>query len=552
MNSEENSEFFSDTETQNDVQDDVKNTAGSSARSESSQADESLSLNSDKDSDVEKNVIESANFQKERFPYKAQIEVFGKLGMSQADDIIYNQLLKVYRWLDNILQKRSNQPIFSKDIRNACITIEQALHEIDRLEKFNRKITEERDSFKDRFQNTEREYSHQLKNCRIEINQISQQVTELKHQKEAAEHKLEELEASRNKLLAETASLKRDTGTHYNATSDRPHHHILTGEYKTLKEQHLDPLATRLFNVMLTTNPEFKQQRKEKTNDIKAIISATVLINGQAIMRGESIGSEQLPPEILNEMQSLLRQKLQLDDISPDTTELLTKAVNSARGKVEYPQPGNWQEKDYVKAGEELINSLDTELDTSLTPELKTEAQEAIKNALQFLERAALAEPPAKFSLEKEGVPFRSDYHEAAKGWDDEGTVIKTIYPVYLVNGEAKVKAVVLTEPSTENNFDSSSLMTVENTSSTTEMQSTSTTDEKEKIRLDAKRESLEKSVQNKWFKSQHILEKSLENEIIEKLSKIDRVEIIEQLENELHEQPLVYRFKEKLDNLVS
>lgn len=400
------------------------------------------------------NTVEKFGEKSELF-LKGEIVISERRDISQANPSIDKNLGLVVDWLSRIYW--GERDVSQENIKLAWQRTNKAWDFIKQLlaEKKN-------DDFQLQSAN------QKVRNLENQNWQITNDLETIKQEKETLERNLAELEASRNKLLAETASLKRNTGTDYDATSDRPHHHILTGEYKTLKEQHLDPLANRLFNVMLTTNPELKQQRKEKTNDIKAIISATVLMNGQAIMQGESIGSAQLPPEILNEMQSLLRQKLQLDDISPDTTELLKKAVNSARGKVEYPQPGNWQEKDYVKAGEELINSLDTELDTSLTPELKTEAQEAIKNALQFLERAALAEPPAKFSLEKEGVPFRSDHHEAAKGWDDEGTVIKIIYPVYLVNGEAKVKAVVLTEPSTENNFDSSSLMTVENTPDST------------------------------------------------------------------------------------
>ena len=80
-----------------------------------------------------------------------------------------------------------------------------------------------------------------------ENSQLYEQVAQLKQEKESLQRKLQEQEEKRDKLLAETAYLKRNTGTHYEGTSDRPQHHLLIWEYKTLKEQYLDPLANSFF-----------------------------------------------------------------------------------------------------------------------------------------------------------------------------------------------------------------------------------------------------------------------------------------------------------------
>ncbi|MBO1348314.1 MAG: hypothetical protein EBE86_013395 [Hormoscilla sp. GUM202] len=523
-------------------------------------------------------------------PSKKRIGIGGRIkgmfGMSQANEKIYNNLIEVYDWLAKIHKGKTNVSFTDKRIDLSCEYIKAALDLIDRLsndkeelraqlaeleqdnrefeseckslKQQNKNLVSERDGLRRTRQSLEEEY----KELQAQYRQNAQEVETVKGQKESLEGELKEEEASKSKLLAEVARLKLNTGTHYDGTSERPQHHVLTGEYKTLKEQHLDPLATSLFTFMATLDPELKKQRKQKVNDIKAAISATVLIEGQAIMRGESTGSVDIPSEMLKEMQSLLCQKLQLNnqEFPPEAIEFLKKAVNRAQGKVEYPEPGKWQEKDFNQASAELMPLLYQELKldlANLTPDLQTEIQKAIQNALHFLERAACADPAADLRLDNEGASFRIDYHEAAKGWDDEGTVIKTIYPVYLVNGKAKVKAVVLTESSSEASHPS----TINNTPSSTESESshlatttksTEGKEDEERIRLEAKRESLIKGVKAKWFDSQDSTYKESEACLLEKLLRIERRDVIEELEIKIHKLDNPNQFEEKLDELLA
>jgi len=428
---------------------------------------------------------------------------------------------------------------------------------------FERNILEKDNPIRSTGQSFETNSKRKFQDFQAKYDQIAQENATIKQQNENLEGKVAELEATRDKLLAETASLKRNTGTHYDGTSARPQHHVLTGEYKTLKEQHLDPLATSLFNFLATSNPDFKQQRKQKLNDIKAEISATVLIRGQAIMQGDSIASVKLPSGTLEEMQDLFCRKLEINNhsFSSPTKELLKKEVSLALGKDQYPVLGKWQDEDFQHVSTELSAHLYQVLKldiTSLSQELETEVQKAIQKALRFLERAAFADPPACLNLDNEDDSFDSNYHEAAKGWDDEGTVIKAIYPVYLVNGEAKVKAVVLTKKSdsgssdtwkTSNSTqsDSNSLKNKPNSTGINE-------DEKKKmIRLEAKRESLIHSVKSKWFETPYSPFKNQESVLTEKLSKIEQLDIIETLlEKEIHKVSTIPRFKKKLDELLT
>lgn len=554
------------------------------------------------------NTAPDAQAQKERFSDRRKIGFLGKLGMSQTNDRIYNKIGEVLNWLNDISK---GQNISTKEINNAWQDTKAAIDLIERLSKdieelrkevtkqdkikrylesekhkleecnrewlqwhkiYDRNIkslTEQRDTLNRKQQSFEKTYIQQVKELKHQCQQLTQELKAIQQEKEALERKLADSERSRDRLLVETASLKRNTGTHYEGTSERPQHHVLTGEYKTLKEQHLDPLANSLFNFLATSNPELKKKRKETLNDIKAAISTSVLLHGQEIMRGQSTALGERTTETLKEMKELLCQRLELDDQTfpqqEQVSELLKKAVTLAQGKVQYPAPGNWQDEDFQQASTELRDRLYqvSELNiTSLSQELETEVQKAIQKALRFLERAAFADPPACLNLDNEGDSFDSNYHEAAKGWDDEGTVIKTIYPVYLVNGEAKVKAVVLTKKSGSVSSDAGQSSTNTNRSYSTKSESepveteTNSTDinedEKEKrIRLEAKRESLINSVKSKWFENQDSSSKDLESVLTEKLSKIEQLDIIETLEKEIHKVRTSDEFKKKLDELL-
>jgi hypothetical protein len=251
-------------------------------------------------------------------------------------------------------------------------------------------------------------------------------------------------------------------------------------------------------------------------------------------MRGENTGSRELPPGMLDEIQNLLHQKLQVPNKNflPQVSEHLTKAVNLAQGNVQYPVAGKWQEQDFQQASAELSDRLCQILNLnfkSLNQDIQTEIQKAIQNALRFLERAALADPPGYLSLDKEGDPFRDDYHEAAKGYDDEGKIIKAIYPVYLVNSEAKVKAIVLTEPLVQPSADSSPPTKMEDQS----VSVGTNDDEKQKtilqIKLETKRESLIKNIKGKWANEDNAILTSMSEYFLQ----IGSFEIIEKLENE-------------------
>jgi hypothetical protein len=473
----------------------------SSTISENSEDSQNTLPNSEKDAYSETGNISSKPSYKETIePLPNQKKKRGKLGMYNTNDNIYNNLWEVHAFLRRIYEGNQVFPFEIYDNSNyvkAALDLINRLsrdkevyqQELDKLGKIKRNIEKDKDKLSKRNQLLERElenisreknqlsrslnnyntnrqieiqnlhnrYNSSFNNYINQIHELDQKVAELKQEiarlqqeKETANQNLAEIQASQSRLLAEVARLNQDVGIHYNATSNRPQHHILIDEYKTLKEQCFHPLAVNLFSFMEQSNSELKKQRKAKVNEIKATISVTVLMGGHEIMKGKTNEVAELPPKLLEEMEDFLSQKLQLNQIiSPETKELLKKAVNSAQDKIAYPEAGKWEEEDFKNTSVRIRNSLFQKLELNIPDideNLRNETIKVTEETLRFLERTALAEPPADFNLYEEDDSFRSDYHEAAKGFDDEGTIIKTIYPVYLVNGEAKVKAIVLTE----------------------------------------------------------------------------------------------------------
>ena len=290
----------------------------------------------------------------------------------------------------------------------------------------------------------------------IQVDQLSEQVKELEKKVEELEGKVEE---ERSISLAKIASANRNQDTHFNQTGDRPKHPELISEYEKLKTQCIDPLVNKLVSAI---NPELDNQKhKEKANDIKADISAIVLIGGQEMMQGKSTGSIELPSEILDEIEKFLCQNLKISNIHQPSQvrEQITKLANLAQGKSLYPTADKWEENDFTQAVNELTEKLRQKLQlnfTTLNSDIQTEIKEAINTALIFIQRANCAEQPAVLILDTVGSPYRIDYHKTANGYNDgcdetgkiitRMKIIKTIYPVYFVGQEPKVPAIVTTE----------------------------------------------------------------------------------------------------------
>ena len=331
-------------------------------------------------------------------------------------------------------------------------------------------------------------------NYQLAIQNLTFENSKLATQSQQLLERLEDLESKRSTSLANLASVNRNPVTHCNQTGDRPKHPELISEYTTLKTRYIDPLVTKLVRAI---NPNLEQQeRKEKANDIKADISAIVLIGGQEMMGKKS--------------------------------------------KFTYPDPEKWQKHDFDQARDELKKRLFEKLNfdfTSLEKEIQDRIKDSINKALIFLKDAAIADPPAVLRLENEGDPFRQDYHEVPPTWKypEEIRITKTIYPGYFVNGdgESKVSPMVLAEP-TE----------LSSNSPPPAIESTAINKDTEReIILKATREFLTFLVKDRFPENSSVLEK---------VNTINSPESIHKLAIYLNQPPNLTEFEQKVNEEVS
>jgi len=295
------------------------------------------------------------------------------------DDNKLARLIDVYQWLKNLAYLLSNSQesisVKADDVRKLS---EHTKEGIFLLKKTQQNITE---------------LSQQITELRQEIqaNSLVDSLLQNKYQQQAVElersvAEITQLEESRGIILAELASLKTDLSTHYQ--SDRAKHFVIIDRYKTLKEQHIDPLVADLFHGVLEIEPELARSRREVIHNIKGAFSRTVLSIGQ---QSGTKDVNQRAEEVFEHFLELLPTSSFLDNL------------------------------------------------------FKDRIRNTIYSVLEFLDDAINCQPPALFIF-YQNEDFSAEKHEPAKGYESYGTVITTIYPAYLVNQEVKVKALVLTD----------------------------------------------------------------------------------------------------------
>ena len=296
--------------------------------------------------------------------------------------------------------------------------------------------------------------------------QKREELERIKSERDKLQSKFDDLESSRSALLAELAAYRRDkTSTHI--AGDRPQNYALAQEYKSLKEQYLDELAGSLIDWLAVNSPEqwaVAGEHKRNLCRVKAMLSRTILLKGQAIINHEDGGLPEPNPELVNEIQGILQSKINLADNSPDlenfkngVINLLSLGLGFVEGKAKYPQAGSWQNEDFERAVNEIKAVIAKSFAINLADlgnELITELDEAIKESLKFVEKMALADPPGKFCPEQENAKYNPDTHEIAKGClEESGQVIETVYPFYIDSSytqknTVRVAALVWLEPS--------------------------------------------------------------------------------------------------------
>ena len=307
-----------------------------------------------------------------------------------------------------------------------------------------------------KFRDLQDGYTKHVNKLQSEVSDIRSRFLKLDEDRGNLEKQRDDLEAAKSKLMSELARYQRDKSSTYEA-GDRPQNYMLAQEYKTLQEQYLDLLAGSILSTFGDRLPILQEgDRKRKLNRIKSMLSQSILIVGQAIIKGEGGTLPTPTTETLNMVYVNISNNINFPTDSPyvdafkdEIEHLLSTGLSLASGKVQYPKPEEWQEKDFSLATQEITTEVYKNFEIcDIDKAVEQELRNTIKECLQFLQKTALADPPGLLSIEKEGTAFDSNRHEIAKGCPEEsGKVYETIYPFYLDNGVVRTKAIIWLEP---------------------------------------------------------------------------------------------------------
>ena len=391
---------------------------------------------------------------------------FSNLDMNEAIALINDSVDSIGKFDKRINKLESEQKVIEYERKTFKRNIDEKQRVIDNLERQLReqnswlsqlqqlqnlvpqftRAKQERDNF----QKERDAFQTEVKSLKTENDQFRTKNDQLNE-------RLDALNADRSTLLAKVGEYGRDKSRTYQA-GDRPQNYMLAQEYKTLQEQYLDRLAGIILSTFGDRLSILQEgDRKRKLNLIKSKLSRSILIAGQAIIKGEGRILPKPESETLNMVYVNISHNINFPADSPyvdafkeEIEHLLSTGLSLASGKVQYPKPEEWEEKDFSVATQEITTEVYKNFEISDTDKsVEQELQNTIKECLQFLQKTALADPPGLLSIETEGAAFDSNRHEIAKGCPEEsGNVLDTIYPFYLDNGTVRTKAIVWLEPS--------------------------------------------------------------------------------------------------------
>lgn len=487
-----------------------------------------------------------------------KVSVLGVFFMGEFDIVTYNNLVNLHNKLrSSALKGEISTDYPCQSFVSACENIAEALDLINRLSEDCKKLQNNIDNYKKNETSLKNskyrleedvsrlkkniaslnsqldsstkknnslshdisKYNEKFRNDLLikenQINHIKRDYSRIIKENDDLQNKISSLEENRSKLLSEIALFKQDSTIHYDATSDRPKHHNLIGEYKSLKEQSFDPLINSIFIEISDADPNLKVERKRVINELKSSLSNNIFLKGEGLFM-QAINNDEVNSEydsnVIESVLEIFYQQYETEDpkLRRKILPLIKNIVSIAKVINDYPCPGEWTKEDFNHATDTLIASFCDDLNLNsyhcnFSTELHKKISAVTLEALSFLEKAKLADPPAVFHSDQKNEFFSSEYHEAAKGYDEEGMVSKIIYPAYFVNGEVKVKSIVLTAALNRQELSNS---------------------------IEVLGESLLKSIKAKWPDYDQESMSTLEKKILQ----INRLDIIKNfLESEIH-----------------
>ena len=385
---------------------------------------------------------------------------------------------------------------------------------------------------------------------------LEKQIQLLEGKVNTLQGKVNTLQKDKGELISELAHANRDKTKTTSFSDQLARNDILVQEYKQLKNQEFNSIIQAIFQFIVQGNPDLKKSRKEKIISIRSTLSDQIFLEGMKFFSEDQIGelsetgqeiltkltdsftdilaipkTEQIPPSVHQQLQTLVQQAQHLSDKEKDLAALADRDT-----------------EDYLNfAVNRVSNSIYEALELTseqLPPELADNITNLVKQSLCLIRQMTKAEPPGQFFASKQGEPFDPKLHEAALGFEDEGTVGLTVFPAYIVGERAFEKAQVTTIELLEEKPPEES----EKSSHGSGKTSSAPSETEEKIKIEV-------TIKTKQDSLLTVLESQLRlkatDAILEKIRNINDPDTLEQLLKEVPNEHSYPKFENKLDKLL-
>ncbi|MBR8834291.1 MAG: hypothetical protein DSM106950_09710 [Stigonema ocellatum SAG 48.90 = DSM 106950] len=285
--------------------------------------------------------------------------------------------------------------------------------------------------------------------------QLKQDYNNLKNERDV-------LISERGRILGELAAKNRDKSTTYTTSIGGDaslQHHILYQEFKQLKEQEFNVVSNEMFRYRCEKDPALKVNRKQEIATIKAVLTKQVIINGMKLFTGNT----DFPPEAVENVLKAISESCcrdlemaeksefpeaisnELDSLIKQVMKLLSETNSAGISK------HSWNLEEFTTSVKDIsksvYNALKMPEETDIPETIRISTENLVRKSLELVKKIASADPPGILWIEKEGIPFQSDRHEAMLGCEEGGKIWLTVYPGYLVGDRVFEKALVFTVP---------------------------------------------------------------------------------------------------------
>lgn len=407
-------------------------------------------------------LVKLRSYLKEVIKWLENLKIGNRLMLSDIETVVkvINETDALLASYSSLIQKHQNLKEKADNLENDCKKYEKKVSfSQQKYNHLSQSFQQIQENINDLQRDNER-LSQDNKILKSDNSKLQNQLMSLKQERDTLKNEREQLENERSRMLRDLAAKNRDKNTTYTIFTDKydsPQHHTLYPEFKQLKDQDFNAFSNEMFHYLCEQELALKANRKQAIAKIKSVLSKQIMMNGMKLFIEPSNFSDEkvenalktvsrsfrmasgiaedaeIPETFSNELENLIKQGMEL------LNETRSAGTNrSFRNQEKFTTVI----KDISKS---VYNALNISEEKDIPEQIRIDTENLVRKGLELVNKIASADPPGILWIEKEGIPFKSDRHEAMLGCQEGGKILLTVYPGYLVGDRVFEKALVFT-----------------------------------------------------------------------------------------------------------